>query len=73
MKSGKPVQYSRTMKSVFISFVFLFFFAPGQTTLAYILDQSEEDDHAFKLFELMKKAIWVSLLMKTKQMSYADA
>jgi hypothetical protein len=86
------------IKSVFISFVFLGFFAPGsgitgdenfidlgekgieafrqgnlilamdllnrsaekgyapaQTTLAYILDQSEEDDHAFKLFEQAAK------------------
>lgn len=30
-------------------------YAPAQTTLAYILDQSEEDDQAFKLFEQAAK------------------
>jgi hypothetical protein len=96
MKYDNPVQYSRMIKSVLKSFVFLVFFipapgtaesfielgekgieafrqgnlilamdllsksaekgyAPAQTTLAYILDQSEENDQAFILFEQAAK------------------
>jgi TPR repeat protein len=98
MKLDKSVLYFRVVKSVFISFGFLIFFAPGygatddenfielgekgieafrqgnlilamdllnksavkgyapaQTTLAYIMDQAEENDRAFEWFELAAK------------------